>query len=419
MVPVQSGDLLARRYRLREVIGRGGMGVVWAATDELLNRDVAIKESIRPPDLDDAEWAELRERSLSEARTVARLSHPNIVGVFDIFEHDGQPWLVMQLLPFPSLRDVVQSRGPLSPARAAQVGLCLLSAIRAAHAAGILHRDVKPGNALLGPDDQVVLTDFGLAVSSGSPHATGSGLIVGSPAYMSPERARGWPAGPAADLWSLGATLYAAVEGRDPFQRGGTEAVLAAVLTSDPDAPLMAGPLWPVISGLLRKDPRTRLTAEQTQRMLTAVAGPGRRAALPVDAARLGTATRAPTLAVPASEARGTGTRRARMLTVGILATVIAVASGAFLAAGELARHHAAVPSVSRSAGPVLVPSAVTPSPSQQPHLHPARLRPEQHHRRKHRHGQHQHGQHPDAQHAGGKRRHDRHENRAGDGNAQ
>src|SRR5271165_6969307 len=132
MVPAQPGDLLAGRYRLRGVIGRGGMGVVWVATDELLNRDVAIKESIRPPDLDDAEWGEFRSRSLGEARTAARLNHPNIVGIFDILEHGGQLWLVMQLLPFPSLRDVVRNAGPLSPARAARVGLCLLSAIRAA-----------------------------------------------------------------------------------------------------------------------------------------------------------------------------------------------------------------------------------------------------------------------------------------------
>ncbi len=392
MVPAQSGDLLACRYRLRGVIGSGGMGVVWAATDELLNRDVAIKESIRPPDLEDAEWAEFREHSLSEARTAARLSHRNIVGIFDILEHDGQPWLVMQLLPFPSLRDVVKSRGPLSPAHAAQVGLCLLSAIRAAHAAGILHRDVKPGNVLLGPDDQVVLTDFGLAVSAGSPRATGSGMIVGSPAYMSPERARGWPAGPADDLWSLGATLYAAVEGRDPFERGGSEAVLAAVLTSDPDAPLMAGPLWPVISGLLRKDPRQRLTADQTQRMLTTVAGRGHRAGLADAAAGPGTARPAPTLTVPAYESRDAGRRRARLLTVGVLASVIAVAVGAFLAAGELVRHHAAVPSVTRSASPVRVPSAVTPSPSQVPQHRPGHLRHEQHDPAQHLRGPHQHG---------------------------
>src|SRR5262249_32605947 len=253
MVLAQPGDLLAGRYRLRGVIGRGGMGVVWEAADELLDRDVAVKETVRPPELDDAEWHVLRDRSLSEARTAARLNHPNIVGMYDILQEDGRPWLVMQLVPFPSLSDEVRSSGPLSPARAAQVGLCILSAIQAANSAGVLHRDVKPDNVLLGPHNQVILTDFGLAITDGSPHVTSAGLIIGSPAYMSPEGVRGEPASPAADFWSLGATLYAAVEGRDPFERSGSAAVLTAVLTDEPDQSYRAGPLWPVISGLLRK----------------------------------------------------------------------------------------------------------------------------------------------------------------------
>ena len=145
------------------------MGTVWLAFDRLLARDVAIKETVRPSQLDDADWAVLQERSLREARTAARLHHPNIVGVFDVLEHDGRPWLVMQLVPYPSLRDVVADSGPLRPAQAAHVGLRVLAAIRAAHADGVLHRDVKPANVLLGPDDQIYLTDFGLAVAGSNP----------------------------------------------------------------------------------------------------------------------------------------------------------------------------------------------------------------------------------------------------------
>ena len=353
MVPAQPGDLIGGRYRLLRVIGRGGMGVVWAATDEFLNRDVAVKETVRPPEFDDAEWDALRQRSLSEARLAARLSHPNIVGVFDILEQDGRPWLVMQLVPFPSLRDVIERSGPLSPAHAAQVGLTVLEAIEAAHSAGVLHRDVKPGNVLLGPDNQVYLADFGLAVTDGSPHATRSGLIIGSPAYMSPERARGDPPGPAADLWSLGATLYAAVEGRDPFARNGSAAVLAAVLTDDPDVPSLAGPLWPVISGLLDKDPSQRLTADHARWMLQPVADTDDATFLSDDASQLAAAGHTAVLpVVPPHRERDSRRRRVRHPVAIFLASVAAVALGAFLASSELAGHHSAAPTVTRSAGP-------------------------------------------------------------------
>jgi eukaryotic-like serine/threonine-protein kinase len=358
MVPAQPGDLIADRYRLRDVIGRGGMGVVWLAADELLDRDVAIKESVRPPEVDDAEWDILRERSLGEARTAARLNHPNIVGVFDILEQGGRPWLVMQLVPFPSLSDVLQRSGPLSPGHAARVGLSVLAAIQAAHSAGVLHRDVKPGNVLLGPDNQVVLADFGLAVTDDSPHATRSGLIIGSPSYMSPERARGEPASGAADLWSLGATLYAAVEGRDPFERNGSTAVLAAVLSDDPDAPYLAGPLWPVISGLLEKDPRQRLTADQAQWMLQPVADTDDAIYLPDDATQLAQNSHTAVLPAPSYRRRDSGRRRLRGPVAIFLVSVAAVALGASLAAGALTGHHAAVPSVTRSAKPDPTPSA-------------------------------------------------------------
>ena len=262
------------------VLGRGGMGVVWRATDALLDREVAVKEIQWPSQLDARERETLRQRALREARTAARLDHPNIIGVHDVVVEDQRPWIVMQLAQYRSLSDVVRDEGPLTPVRAAHVGLQILAAIRAAHAAGVLHRDVKPGNVLLGPGDRAVLTDFGMAIADGYPRLTTTGVLIGSPSYMAPERARGEPGTPTADLWSLGATLYAAVEGRPPFAREGAMAVLTAIVSADPDPPRRAGPLWPVISGLLRKDPVARLNAAEAERMLLRITDGGA-AALP------------------------------------------------------------------------------------------------------------------------------------------
>ena len=244
------------------------MGVVWQARDELLGRDVAVKEIIWPAHMDAAEWDLARQRAQREAQMAARLSHPNVVGIYDVVDEDDRPWIIMELVPFRSLRDRVQADGPLTPAQAAQVGLGILAALRAAHKVGVLHRDVKPANVLLAPEGRVVLTDFGIARATDSPVLTGTGVLVGSPSYISPERARGSRAGAPADLWALGACLYAAVEGRPPFNREGALASLTAVVTEEPDPPVHAGPLWPVISGLLRKDPGERLSAAQVEEML-------------------------------------------------------------------------------------------------------------------------------------------------------
>ena len=270
------------------------MGVVWLASDQLLHRDVAVKEILWPPLLEEKE-RKLRQRALREARTAARLDHPNIIRVYDVVEEDQRPWIVMQLARYPSLSEVVRDDGPLPPGRAAHVGLGILAAITAAHAAGVLHRDVKPGNVLLGPEDQVVLTDFGMAIADGSPTLTTSNVLIGSPSYMAPERARGLPGTPAADLWSLGATLYAAVEGRPPFDRDGTMAVLTAVVSAEPDPYRRAGPLQPTISGLLRKDPAERLNAVETERMLGRIAGQGLASATGLDEATPPLVERIPT----------------------------------------------------------------------------------------------------------------------------
>ena len=251
------------------------MGTVWRARDELLNRDVAIKEIIWPPDFSAAERDAARRRALREAQMAARLSHVNIVGIYDIIEDDNRPWIVMQFLPYRSLGDIVREDGPLPPAEAARLGLGILAALRKAHAEGVLHRDVKPANILVSPDGRAVLTDFGIARAADSSALTTSGVLVGSPSYIAPERARGEGSGPAGDLWGLGASLYTAVEGRPPFDRDGALATLTAVVADEPDPAVNAGALRPVISGLLRKDPARRLGPDETERMLQQVASDG------------------------------------------------------------------------------------------------------------------------------------------------
>jgi len=253
------------------------MGAVWLASDGLRHRDVALRAVpwVPPPDAGEQEtW---RERALREARALAQLNHPNIVGILDIFEDDGGAWKVFEAAPyrFPHrpLSDVLRNDGPLRPEQAAQVGRQVLAALRQAHAVGVPHRDIKPGSILLGAGDRVMLADFGMVTADGSPALTTPEAWTGSPFYMAPERARGEPATPAADLWSLGATLYAAVEGRAPFHGDGTVAVLTAVMSGHPDPPRRAGPLWPVISGLLRKDPAARPDAEGVDWLLWRVAG--------------------------------------------------------------------------------------------------------------------------------------------------
>ena len=244
------------------------MGAVWRARDELLNRDVAVKEIIWPPQMGPAERETARHRAVREAQMAARLRHPNIVAVYDIVEEDDRPSIVMELVPFRSLREVITEDGPLSPAQAARMGLGVLAGLRATHEAGIVHRDVKPANILLGPEDRVVLTDFGIAKADDSPTLTISGVLLGSPSYTAPERALGGRGGAAADLWALGASLYAAVEGRPPFERNGALASLTAVVEGEFDSPTRAGPLLEVINGLLRKDPDERLKLAEAERML-------------------------------------------------------------------------------------------------------------------------------------------------------
>ncbi|NEC91827.1 serine/threonine-protein kinase [Streptomyces sp. SID12501] len=267
----RSERLLAGRYRLGGVLGRGGMGTVWRAEDETLGRTVAVKELRFPGSIDEEEKRRLITRTLREAKAIARIRNNSAVTVFDVVEEDDRPWIVMELVEGKSLAEVIREDGLLEPRRAAEVGLAILDVLRSAHREGILHRDVKPSNVLMSEDGRVVLTDFGIAQVEGDPSITSTGMLVGAPSYISPERARGHKPGPAADLWSLGGLLYASVEGVPPYDKGSAIATLTAVMTEQLEEPKNAGPLKDVIYGLLTKDPAKRLDDAGARTMLNAV----------------------------------------------------------------------------------------------------------------------------------------------------
>ncbi|MEV8568470.1 protein kinase [Streptomyces sp. NPDC051322] len=266
-----TGRLLAGRYRLGGVLGKGGMGTVWRAVDETLGRTVAVKELRFPSAIDEDEKRRLVTRTLREAKAIARIRNNGAVTVYDVVDEDDRPWIVMELVEGCSLAELVREKGVLTPRRAAEVGLAILDVLRLAHREGILHRDVKPSNVLIAEDGRVVLTDFGIAQVEGDPSVTSTGMLVGAPSYISPERARGHKPGPPADLWSLGGLLYASVEGAPPYDKGSAIATLTAVMTEPVDPPKNAGPLTEVIYGLLAKDPAQRLDDAGARTLLNAV----------------------------------------------------------------------------------------------------------------------------------------------------
>ncbi|MFA1541248.1 serine/threonine-protein kinase [Actinomadura monticuli] len=266
--------VLATRYRLVSEIGQGANGTVWRGHDELLDRAVAIKELRLPEDLSEDDRVVFYRRTLREARAPAQLRTHSIVEVYDVVIEQGRPWIVMEMIEAPSLEQLIERSGPLPPERVAHIGRALLDALNTAHKAGIVHRDLKPSNVLL-DGDRVVLTDFGLAFSSGSASLTKTGHFMGSPAYVAPEVAAGEKATPRSDLWSLGATLYAALEGRPPFERENVMATLSALANESAPALQNGGPLTPVITGLLEKNPTRRLShARAVDRLERALTGP-------------------------------------------------------------------------------------------------------------------------------------------------
>ncbi|MFC8369378.1 MULTISPECIES: serine/threonine-protein kinase [unclassified Streptomyces] len=272
-----NGRVIAGRYRLEARLGRGGMGVVWRATDQLLGRGVAVKELPLDETLSAADARRQRDRTLREARALAQLSHPHIIVVHDVVEDDERPYIVLELIDGPSLADRVAERGPVDAAEAARIGVDLLGALRAAHTAGVLHRDLKPANVLLeNGTDRVVLTDFGIARVSGATTLTETGSFVGSPEYTAPERMSGARTGPESDLWSLGALLCTALSGESPFRRDSLGGVLHAVVVDEIRPPIEAEPILPVVRGLLERDPDRRLDADRAERMLRAFRETGR-----------------------------------------------------------------------------------------------------------------------------------------------
>lgn len=270
-----SERLIAGRYRLLTPLGEGGMGTVWRARDEVLGREVAVKEVRAPAGLPASDVERMYARLEREAWAAARVANRNVVTVYDVAMQDGRPWIVMEIVRGISLAELLDAEGPLEPARAAHIGAEVLSALRAAHEAGVLHRDVKPANVLMSNDGRVVLTDFGIATVEGTSALTMTGEVIGSPEFLAPERALGRTPGPESDLWSLGVLLYAAVEGNSPFRHDTPLSTLRAIVDEELPPPRRAGPLAPVIEGLLRKDPAERLPAERAEQDLRLVAAGG------------------------------------------------------------------------------------------------------------------------------------------------
>ena len=252
------GTTIGGRYQLRAAIGHGGMGTVWQAADTVLHRDVAVKEVLLPPGIATADRNALYERTMREARAAAALSHPSVVQVYDVVTEGGRPWIIMELLHARSLADMIISDGPLAQRAVAKIGIALLGALEVAHNAGVLHRDVKPANILICTDGRCVLTDFGVARLPSGSTLTTPGMVLGSPHFISPERAVGGAFGPPSDLFSLGVSLYTAIEGHPPFDRGDPFETMRAVVEEPAPQPVRAGALAPVLYGLLEKDPARR-----------------------------------------------------------------------------------------------------------------------------------------------------------------
>ena len=362
--------VIAGRYRLEARLGRGGMGVVWRATDELLGRRVAVKELIQDEVLTGEEARGRRDRTLREARAVAQLSHPHIIVVHDVVEEAERPYIVMELIDGGSLADRIGEHGPLGPGEAARIGIALLGALRAAHAAGVLHRDIKPANVLLEHDsDRVVLTDFGIAQVAGATTLTETGSFVGSPEYTAPERMSGAHTGPESDLWSLGALLCTALSGESPFRRDSLGGILHAVVFAEIRTPPQAAPLLPVVRGLLERDPERRLGAAEAERMLRAFCETGR---TPPPVASGYTPTRADVpLRQPAPPARDAGERSTRGMLIAAL--LVAAMAGAGVSAAALlvnrdgeggGSHTTSAPRESTTAAPGPSSSGSSSSPS-------------------------------------------------------
>lgn len=326
--------MLDNRYALLKVRGRGGMGTVWEARDEVLQRRVAVKEvALAPGD------PHARERVLREARIAARLKHPRLVDVYDVVEEGDRICVVQEFVDAPNLADVVADQGPLAPQRAAVVGRELLDGLDAMHRGGVVHRDLKPSNVLL-DGDKPRLTDYGIALIAEDPRLTSTGMVMGSPAYLSPEQALGDDTGPESDLWSLGATLFFAVEGRAPYEGQGGMQTAMQVVNQPPPTPQSAGALAPVISGLMRRDPSSRIRGSELRDLLDAAASPAAPTAMATAVMPEPTAVLPPTRQ-RVTETRGTPPspppRRSALpwAIAAVIAAIVLVAAGLALAGDD------------------------------------------------------------------------------------
>lgn len=337
--------VIAGRYRLEARIGRGGMGVVWRATDQLLGRRVAVKELAVDDSLSEDEARQQRDRTLREARAVAQLRHPHIIVVHDVVVDDERPYIVMELIDGGSLAERISADGPVDAREAARIGIGLLGALRRAHDAGVLHRDLKPANVLMeAGTDRVVLTDFGIAQVAGATTLTESGAFVGSPEYTAPERMSGVRTGPESDLWSLGALLCTVLSGESPFRRDSLGGILHAVVVDEIRPPAQATPLLPVVRGLLERDPERRLDAAEAERMLRAFRDTGRtpRLLTPYTPTQRDLPKRKPAPPPPSTSSSSSSStveeRSAKHSTRGILVTaaLVAAMAGAGVSAAAL-----------------------------------------------------------------------------------
>ena len=327
-------DVIAGRYRLSGVIGQGGMGSVYVGRDEVLRRDVAVKRVGLLP----GESVTDSARAMREARSSAALSHRNVVTVFDVVEDAGEVWLVMEHVPSRSLAEIIKQDGPLEPAAVVSIGADVADGLAAAHAAGVIHRDVKPGNVLVREDGTAMISDFGIARVAGDPAITQSGMLTGTPSYFSPELARGESPGPSADVWALGATLYAAVEGRPPYQaQANPIAVLDDIARNQPSAPRRAGFLEPALLAMMARDPGARCTMDDARQALQRLRNrteddeaPTRIIAAPAPITATRPASRPTDPSRPAESGAAHRPRRLRGLYAALLAAALIVAGLGF-----------------------------------------------------------------------------------------